>query len=139
MNIFVWKSSKIAAQKKVFFFADFALVLPPMASVLLSASVQRCFVSLMRDFFEWLSLKQYFRQWQVNCWIMVELQFICISVYLLFVFLHYCILHFFISIICISVYLSFVIWYFSMLYFFISVISISLLFQFVFMWHMWMN
>ena len=36
MNIFVWKWSKIAAQKKVFF-ADFALVHPPMASVLLSA------------------------------------------------------------------------------------------------------
>ena len=33
------------------FFADFALVHPPMASVLLSASVERCFVSRMRDFF----------------------------------------------------------------------------------------
>ena len=31
--------------------ADFALVHPPMASVLLSASVERCFVSRMRDFF----------------------------------------------------------------------------------------
>ena len=48
---FVWKWSKIAAQKNVFFFADFALVHPPMASVLLSASVERCFVSRMRDFF----------------------------------------------------------------------------------------
>ena len=47
---FVWKWSKIAAQKKLFF-ADFALVHPPMASVLLSASVERCFVSRMRDFF----------------------------------------------------------------------------------------
>ena len=28
---FVWKWSKIAAQKKVFFVADFALVHPPMA------------------------------------------------------------------------------------------------------------
>jgi hypothetical protein len=34
------------------FFADFALVHPPMASVLLSASVERCFVSRMRDFLE---------------------------------------------------------------------------------------
>ena len=88
MNIFVWKLSKIAAQKKFFFlslfsllrycltvflpplpevgcpifleirnpwgkffFVDFALVHPPMASVLLSASVKRCFVSRMRDFF----------------------------------------------------------------------------------------
>ena len=47
---FFWKWSKIAAQKKVFFFADFALVHPPLASVLLSASVERCFVSRMRDF-----------------------------------------------------------------------------------------
>ena len=52
MNIFVWKWSKIAAQKKSFFFADFPLVLPPMASVLLSALVERCFVSRMRDFFK---------------------------------------------------------------------------------------
>ena len=36
--------------KKKFFFADFALVHPPMALVLLSASVKRCFVSRMRDF-----------------------------------------------------------------------------------------
>ena len=51
MNIFVWKWSKIAALEKVFFVvADFALVHPPMASVLLSASVERCFVSRMRDF-----------------------------------------------------------------------------------------
>ena len=69
MNIFVWKWSKIAAQKK-FFFADFAiqnmlettlpdglsgfwvfLDHPPMTSVLLSALVERCFVSRMRDFF----------------------------------------------------------------------------------------
>ena len=49
MNIFVLKWSKIAAQKKVFF-SDFALVHPPMASVLRSASVERCFVSRMRDF-----------------------------------------------------------------------------------------
>ena len=47
----VWKWSKIAAQKKKFFFADFALVHPPMASVLLSASVERCFFSRMQDFF----------------------------------------------------------------------------------------
>ena len=33
------------------FFAEFAMVDPPMASVLLSASVERCFVSRMRDFF----------------------------------------------------------------------------------------
>ena len=32
-------------------FADFALVHPPMASVILSASVERCFISRMRDFF----------------------------------------------------------------------------------------
>ena len=38
-------------RKEKFFFADFALVHPPMASVLLSASVKRCFVSRMRDFF----------------------------------------------------------------------------------------
>ena len=48
---FVLKWSKIAAQKKGFFFADFALVHPPTASVLLSATVKRCFVSRMRDFF----------------------------------------------------------------------------------------
>ena len=47
---FCLKWSKIAAQKKVFFVADFALVHPPMASVLLSASVERCFASRMRDF-----------------------------------------------------------------------------------------
>ena len=102
LNIFVFKLSKIAAQKKVFFvlilsyktwwkprfpidkrplvegriahfgisldflrfsvFGDFFrfsrklgfgvfLVHPPMASVLLSASVERCFVPRMRDFF----------------------------------------------------------------------------------------
>ena len=49
--MFVSKWSKIAAQKKFFFVADFALVHPPLASVLLSASVERCFVSRMRDFF----------------------------------------------------------------------------------------
>ena len=75
LNILVWKLSKSAAQNS--FFADFALqnmvettlpdgletsgfskklcfwvflVHPPMASVLLSASVERCFVSRMRDF-----------------------------------------------------------------------------------------
>ena len=48
MNIFVWKWSRIAAQKKVFFCCWFC---PPMASVLLSASVERCFVSRMRDLF----------------------------------------------------------------------------------------
>ena len=37
--------------QKINFVADFALVHPPMASVLLSASVERCFVSRMRDFF----------------------------------------------------------------------------------------
>ena len=37
------------AKKSFFFFADFALVHPPMASVLLSASVERCFVSRMRN------------------------------------------------------------------------------------------
>ena len=42
---------KSPREKKSFFFADFALVHPPMASVLLSASVERCFVSRMRDFF----------------------------------------------------------------------------------------
>ena len=34
----------------IFFSSGFALVHPPMASVLLSASVERCFVSRMRDF-----------------------------------------------------------------------------------------
>ena len=38
-------------KKSFFFFADFALVHPPMASVLLSASVERCFVSRKRDFY----------------------------------------------------------------------------------------
>ena len=46
---FCFKWSKMAAQNK-FFFADFNLVHPPMASVLLSASVERCFVTRMRDF-----------------------------------------------------------------------------------------
>ena len=41
---------KSLRKKKFFFVADFALVHPPMASVLLSASVERCFVSRMRDF-----------------------------------------------------------------------------------------
>jgi hypothetical protein len=58
---FFWKWSKIAAQKKVFF-ADFALVHPPMASVLLSASVERCFVSgnfvKLKSEFELLKLCQ---------------------------------------------------------------------------------
>ena len=99
VNIFVWKWSKIAARKKFFFCADFALqnmlkprfpmdkrllvkgyianfgisldviafwmiffvkkkegfwvflVHPTVVLVLLSASVERCFVSRMRDFF----------------------------------------------------------------------------------------
>ena len=38
-------------QKKKFFFADFAFVHPPVALVLLSVSVERFFVSRMRDFF----------------------------------------------------------------------------------------
>ena len=42
---------KSPRRKKFFFLSDFALVHPPMASVLLSASVERCFVSRMRDFF----------------------------------------------------------------------------------------
>ena len=41
------------AKKSFFFIADFALVHPPMVLVLLSASVERCFVSRMRDFFWW--------------------------------------------------------------------------------------
>ena len=49
--LFLFGSSLKSPRKKKFFFADFALVHPPMASVLLSASVERCFVSLMRDFF----------------------------------------------------------------------------------------
>ena len=36
--------------KKFFFVADFVLVHPSMASVLLSASIERCFVSRMQDF-----------------------------------------------------------------------------------------
>ena len=43
---------KLPRKKKLFFFADFALVHPPMASVLLSASVERCFVSRRRDFLQ---------------------------------------------------------------------------------------
>ena len=42
---------KSPRKKKFFFVADFALVHPPMASVLLFVSVERCFVSRMRDFF----------------------------------------------------------------------------------------
>ena len=41
------------AKKKFFFVAEFALVHPPMASVLLSALVERCFVSRMRNFIVW--------------------------------------------------------------------------------------
>ena len=41
---------KLPRKKKFFFCADFAFVHPSMASVLLSASVERCFVSHMRDF-----------------------------------------------------------------------------------------
>ena len=49
---FLFGSRLKLPRKKVFFsFADFALVHPSMASVLLSASVKRCFVSRMRDFF----------------------------------------------------------------------------------------
>ena len=40
---------KSPRKKKVFFSSDFALFHPPMATVLLSASVERCFVSRMRD------------------------------------------------------------------------------------------
>ena len=36
------------------------LVHPPMASVLLSAMVERCFVSRMRDFFGFFGLLQFF-------------------------------------------------------------------------------
>ena len=53
MNIFVLKWSKIAAQKKVFF-CWFCLGPPSYGigtAVLRSASVERCFVSRMRDFF----------------------------------------------------------------------------------------
>ena len=47
---FLFGSGLKSPRKKSVFFADFALVHPPMASVLLSASVERCFVSRMRDF-----------------------------------------------------------------------------------------
>ena len=47
---FLFGSGLKSPRKKKFFFADFALVHPPMASMLLSASVERCFVSRMRDF-----------------------------------------------------------------------------------------
>ena len=48
---FLFGSGLKSPRKKKFFFADFALVHPPMASVLLSASVERCFVSRMRDIY----------------------------------------------------------------------------------------
>ena len=48
---FLFGSGLKSPREKKFFFADFALVHPPMASVLLSASVKRCFVSRMRDFY----------------------------------------------------------------------------------------
>ena len=54
---FLFGSGLKSPRKKSFFFADFALVHPPMASVLLSASVERCFVSRMRDFFYKYSLR----------------------------------------------------------------------------------
>ena len=44
--------------------ADFALVHPPMASLLLSASVERCFVSRMQDFFLMFNEKPCFNQQQ---------------------------------------------------------------------------
>ena len=47
---FLLESGLKSPCKKSFFFADSALVHPPMASVLLSASVERCFVSRMQDF-----------------------------------------------------------------------------------------
>ena len=47
---FLFGSGLKSPRKKNFFFAEFALVHPPMASVLLSALVERCFVSRMRDF-----------------------------------------------------------------------------------------
>ena len=50
-TFFLGSGLKSPRAKKVFFVvADFALVHLPMASVLLSASVERCFVSRMRDF-----------------------------------------------------------------------------------------
>ena len=49
---FLFGSGLKSHHKKKFFFAEFDLVHPPMASVLLSASVERCFVSHMRDFFK---------------------------------------------------------------------------------------
>ena len=51
MNILFGSGLKLPRKKKFFFFAVFVLVHPPMASLLLSASVERCFVSRMRDFF----------------------------------------------------------------------------------------
>ena len=47
---FLFESGLKSPRKFFFFFADFALVHPSMALVLLSASVERCFVSRMRDF-----------------------------------------------------------------------------------------
>ena len=51
IRTFFFGSGLKSPRKKKFFLADFALVHPPMASVLLSALVERCFVSRMRDFF----------------------------------------------------------------------------------------
>ena len=47
---FLFGSGLKSPRKKKFFFADFALLHRPMALVLLSASVERCFVSRMRGF-----------------------------------------------------------------------------------------
>ena len=49
---FLFRSGLKSPRKKSFFcVADFALVHPPMASVLLSALVERCFVSRMREIY----------------------------------------------------------------------------------------
>ena len=47
-----YKGYKITAQKKCFFFCEFCLTSRiVLVSVILSASVERCFVSCMRDFY----------------------------------------------------------------------------------------
>ena len=61
---FLFESGLKSPRKQKFFFvADFALVHPPMASVLLSASVERCFVSRMRDFLKTFMVKLKIRKY----------------------------------------------------------------------------
>ena len=51
LKTWAFKGCKIAAQEKKLFLANFDLLAGFLSLVLLSASVERCFVSCMQDFY----------------------------------------------------------------------------------------